>query len=189
MAATLTEAQKKDLHLGNAEVKIVDWTDTALSATTFTDADSLFTTKDSLSIVEGTPTYTSIKLDQGNETIASPMTDKADSTVAATFPSNAMALFEYWYTPAGVQPTATAQAPLVIDGESYESAKAFKFSDKTRTSRIYIRSKSGKTAIVIMKAELAVSLAYGNISSTPLGMILSGSIMEDGDRGSIVVLK
>ena len=117
------------------------------------------------------------------------MTDKGDSTIAATIPFNAMELFDYFYTAAGTQPTATEVAPLVIDGESYKEAKAFKFSDKVVKARVYIRSKSGNTAIVLMNVNLAVSIAYSNVSSTPLGLALSGSIMEDGARGSIVVLK
>ena len=123
MAATLTDAMKSDLHLGNAELKIALWSDTALTATTFTDADSIFTVKDTLAITEGTPTYTSLKLDQLNETYAAPLTDKGDSTIAATIPFNAMELFEYFYVAAGVQPTATGVAPLVIDGESYTPIK------------------------------------------------------------------
>ena len=189
MPATLTNDMKKDLHLGNAELKIALWSDTDLTTTTFTDADSIFTVKDSLAITEGTPTYTSLKLDQLNETYAAPLTDKGDSTIAATIPFNAMPLFEYFYEAAGVQPTASEATPLVIDGESYKSAKAFRFSDKVVKARVYIRSKSGNTAIVLMNVNLAVSIAYSNVSSTPLGLALSGSIMEDGARGSIVVLK
>ena len=90
MPATLTDAMKSDLHLGNAELKIALWSDTALTATTFTDADSIFTVKDTLAITEGTPTYTSLKLDQLNENYAAPLTDKGDSTIAATIPFNAM---------------------------------------------------------------------------------------------------
>lgn len=189
MPATLTDAIKSDLHLGNAEVKVALWTDTDLSASTFTDADSIFTVKDSLAITEGTPTFTSLKLDQLNETYAAPLTDKGDSTISATIPFNAMELFEYFYTAAGTQPTASEESPLVIDGESYKDAKAFKFSDKVVKARLYIRSQSGKTAIVLMNVNLAVSIAYSNVSSTPLGLALSGSIMEDGARGSIVILK
>ena len=189
MPATLTDAMKSDLHLGNAELKIALWSDTALTATTFTDADSIFTVKDTLAITEGTPTFTSLKLDQLNETYAAPLTDKGDSTIAATIPFNAMELFDYFYTAAGTQPTATEAAPLVIDGESYKEAKAFKFSDKVVKARVYIRSQSGNTAIVLMNVNLAVSIAYSNVSSSPLGLALSGSIMEDGARGSIVVLK
>jgi hypothetical protein len=78
---------------------------------------------------------------------------------------------------------------LVIDGESYSVAKAFKISDKTRMSRIYIRSASGNTAIVFMKVKVAVSQALANGSTTPLGLVMLGNILEDGSRGSFVVLK
>lgn len=188
MAATLTDAMKKDLHLGNTEIKLALWTDTALSATTFTDADSIFTTKDTFAITEGTPTYTSLKLDQGNEVFASPLTDKADSTVAGTIPFNSMELLDYFYENATTQPVATEVAPLIIAGDSYTSAKAYKISDKVVKVRMYIKSKSGNTAIVLMNVDLAISLVYGSISSTPLGFALAGTIMEDGTRGSFINL-
>lgn len=188
MAATLTDAMKKDLHLGNTEIKLALWTDTALSTTTFTDADSLFTTKDTFAITEGTPTFTTLFLDQANEAFASPMTAKADSTVAGTIPFNSMELLNYFYTDATTQPVATEVAPLVIDGDSYTSAKAYKITDKIVKVRMYIKSKSGNTAIVLMNVDLSVSLVYGSISSTPLGFALMGTIMEDGSRGSFVNL-
>lgn len=189
MAAVLTDAMKNDLATGNAKVKLVLWTDTALSATTFADAESLFTTAGSLAINQGAPTMTPIKLDQKLEVVASPVTDVADSTVAATIPFLAMPILEYFYEEATTQPSASEATPLVIDGDSYTEAKAFRFNGNVVKARVYLKSQSGNTAIVLMKTDLALSLSYSDVNATPAGFALAGNILEDGARGSIVVLK
>lgn len=189
MAATLTEDMKLDLSKGSAKILLALWSDTALATTTFEDADEIFTTNGTFAIAQGAQTMTDVKLDQKLEIIDSFVSDIANSTIAATIPSVALPLFEYFYELAGTQPVATEVAPIVINGKSYKSAKAFRFGSKTVRARMYVESESGKTAVVFMNTKLSVSYNQKNVNSEPAGFTLAGSINEDGDRGSIVVLK
>ena len=97
MAATLTSAMKADLATGNAKILLAKYVAGGLVDATFTDADELFTTKDSFKITEGDPASTMIELDQrGGEKVGQVVT-AGESTIEAMIPFSATALFDYFY--------------------------------------------------------------------------------------------
>ena len=99
MAATLTKAMLSDMMKGNAAISLLACPDTGevtLGSLDFSEADQIFTVKDSFSISEGDPTTENTQIDQMDEIIDSQITE-GDYSMTGQVPSNATALFDYFY--------------------------------------------------------------------------------------------
>lgn len=186
MAATLTDAQKKDLMTGNAKILLATQSDT-LTATTFTDADILYTLKDSLSIVENEPTKTPIQLDQnGGETVYN-VYENGETLITGSAPTAAMEAFDYFYNKAKTQPSVAT--PITIDGVDYNEATAYDLDKKHRKVSMLITSQSKKTAVAFMNVDIFAVFNWSNVNSTPTGLNFTGTALGNGDNGGMIVLK
>lgn len=186
MAATLTDAQKKDLMTGNAKVLLVEQTD-ILTDTTFADADELYTIKDSLSIVENEPTKTPIQIDQnGGETIDN-VYENGETLITGSAPTAAMEIFDYFYTKSKNQPTMGTG--VEIDGTTYTKGSAYDLEKRHRKVSMVIISQSRKTAIAFMNVDLFAVFNWSNVNSTPTGVNFTGTVLGNGSNGGIIVLK
>ena len=99
MAATLTKTMLSDMMKGNAAISLLacpDSGEVTLGSLDFSEADQIFTVKDSFSISEGDPTTENTQIDQMDEIIDSQITE-GDYSMTGQVPSNATALFDYFY--------------------------------------------------------------------------------------------
>ena len=183
MAATLTSAIKADLATGNAKILLALYSAGALSDTTFTSADEIFTTDGSFKITEGDPTQTTIKLDQnGGEEIGQIVTS-GESTIEATIPFSAVELFDYFYNKASSS-AVTLTTGIVSGASTYKTGTNYSFSKKIVKVRMFVESQSKNNAFVFYNVDLMVTLIQDSVNTTPLGLKLMGKIYEDGANGA-----
>jgi len=188
MAATLTSAMKADLATGNAKILLAKYVAGGLVDATFTDADELFTTKDSFKITEGDPASTMIELDQrGGEKVGQVVT-AGESTIEAMIPFSATALFDYFYNKA-TSATTTLTTGIVSGGKTYKTGTNYSFDKKIIKVKMFVESNSKNNAIVLQNVDLMATLVQDNVNTTPLGLKLVGKIFEDGDNGAFINMK
>ena len=97
MAATLTKAMIDDLHKGMASISLLKYPEGGVTFGTldFSDADQIFTLKDSFSITPSDPTSEEVKIDQGDKTIDTTITT-GEYKMAGQIPSVAVAVLDYF---------------------------------------------------------------------------------------------
>ncbi len=163
MPATLTTAALGKLFLGCSKIKLAPVG--ALTATTFDSADEIFTTKDSISISQGSPTKTEIKVDQFDSPIASTY-EKGDFTISATLPTIAKEILEYFFK--DNDPTT----PVNITGFTYNTG--VDLDVKIITCQMLLISKDGTASIVIPKCEIVANFnGDGSNNTAPLSIQLT----------------
>lgn len=189
MAATLTDEILKDLAIGNSSIKMVEQTDT-LTATTFDEADRIFTTEGTLNIAQGDPTKTDVKIDQSDLAIDTSYT-AGEFTITGTVPSSAIALFDYFYNKSTSQPTITAGITASDGTTKYNSAAAYNLDNKRKKVTMLLESQSNKTAIVFMNVDMIVSINWNDVKTSPLGLNFTGTVLRNSSegKGDFVILK
>lgn len=186
MAATLTDAMKADLMIGNAKILLAPKA-SALSATTFTNADPIYTIKDSLAITENDPTKTQIQLDQnGGETVANAY-ENGEFVITGSCPSVAIEIFDYFYNAATTQPTMGEG--IAIDGQLYDEGSAYTINKKIVNATMFLQSQSKKTALVFMNVELYAVLTWSSVNSAPTGLNFTATVLSGDATGDLIVLK
>jgi len=187
MAATLTSAMKADLGKGNGRVLIIPYTDT-LTDTSFDNADELYTTNGTLTVAEGEPTQTEIKLDQnGGETLTN-LYETTKTTIKGTVPFISTALYDYFYIQLATEEKPISGSTIKIKGQTFQVAGCYTLEKKITHVSVYLESQSGETAVIYHHCEIFAaiddktvntSLASFNFTATP---VLGGkfSVLKGG---------
>lgn len=188
MSQTLSAASLADLSTGNAKLLIIPQVD-VLTSTSYASADELFTTKDSFSFKEGTPTETDIQLDQGNGDIIKTLLTETKSQIKGSLPYMAAELFNLIYTQiTGTGSAVNGLTSMTVGDKTYNSHKAYSFDKKVYNCTIGIQSQSEETFISIMHAALYGMLNIENVS-TKLWTIDFIANVQSFAGGDIVVHK
>lgn len=189
MAATLTEAILKDLMVGTSSIRIVEQTDT-LSDDTFKNADQIFTSEGTLNIAQGDPTKTEIKIDQSDLAIDTAYTS-GEFPITGTVPSTAIPLFDYFFNKSISQPALTAGITSIDGVTKYNKAYAYNLDNKRKKVTMLIESQSKQTAVVFMNVDMVVSINWGDVKTTPLGLNFNGTVLRNSTdgKGDFIILK
>lgn len=161
MAATLTKAVLDKVFKGISHIYIVE--QQALTATTFDDADELFTLKDSVSFSQAQPSKTEINVDQFTAPIAATY-EAGEFSIAATVPSVAKEVLEYFYTKNSAGVTA-------ITG--FSSGTAIDLTNKVINISLKLVNDSGDMAIVIPRCEVIANMDWSSTSTAAFGQVLT----------------
>lgn len=186
MAQILTHALLSDLHKGIAQTALLPVVDGqgTLNAADFSDADLLYSIKDSFDISWDEPTVEEIKVDQNDETIDTNMTDEGEVTLTANYPSNAGAALEYFFKKAKAVTGVTGP-----NGKTYSGSSYFK---RPKTIEVSLMSTSSSEESCVIFARFQITARFLRDSDTGLWYIgLTGKMLtnlKDGE-GDFAVLK
>lgn len=173
--ATLTEAMKQDLHIGNSQLAILPYTPGASYATPtdFSGADVLYTLEGTLNFDEGSPSTNPIRLDQKHEVIDDEFTEDQEYTMTGDIPSINLALMEYFF-----EAGAAVSGVKSPDGDFTYAGKGFGAA-KTREVVVLAVSQSKKTAIILNHVKMRLSRPKGTDNNTPKVMSITGACIAD----------
>lgn len=173
--ATLTEAMKQDLHIGNSQLAILPYTPGASYATPtdFSEADVLYTLEGTLNFDEGSPSTNPIRLDQKHEVIDDELTEDQEYTMTGDIPSINLALMEYFF-----EAGAAVSGVKSPDGDFTYAGKGFGAA-KTREVVVLAVSQSKKTAIILNHVKMRLSRPKGTDNTTPKVMSITGACIAD----------
>lgn len=173
--ATLTEAMKQDLHIGNSQLAILPYTPGASYATPtdFSEADVLYTLEGTLNFDEGSPSTNPIRLDQKHEVIDDEFTEDQEYTMTGDIPSINLALMEYFF-----EAGAAVSGVKSPDGDFTYAGKGFGAA-KTREVVVLAVSQSKKTAIILNHVKMRLSRPKGTDNNTPKVMSITGACIAD----------
>ncbi len=172
MAATLTESVLQDVMTGIAKIKLVPVG--KIIATTFDEADEIFTVKDSVNVSQTAPTKNEVKIDQ-RETAIAVTYESGEFTITGQIPSMAEPLLKYFYN-------TTATAPIAITG--YNAGVGVKLDRKSVKAMLYIEAQSGQ-ALIITNCEFVTNIMWDSTSTTPLRLEFTATALTalGGDNG------
>lgn len=185
--ATLTKAMLADLMKGNAAISMIPCPtngEVTFSGLDFTEADQIFTIKDSFTLAPADPTTTTIQIDQLNEIIDT-MVEEGDYVMNANIPSIAEALLDYFY-----EAGATITGMKGQDGETTYSGKAYAGRKEIYAS-LLVESESKKTAVCFARVRCVVLPPARDDNQNPAYLKFSGYIganLKEG-QGNFAVLK
>ena len=195
MAATLTKAMLSDMMKGNAAISLLACPATGevtLGNLDFSEADQIFTVKDSFSISEGDPTTENTQIDQMDEIIDSQITE-GDYSMTGQVPSNATALFDYFYEAGkAVGSEDTAVTGIKGQGEDGTTYVGKSYGGKKEVyCSVLVESQSRETAVVFARVRCVLSRPVQENTSTPGYCTFNGYILanlKDGE-GNFAVLR
>lgn len=176
MAATLTKKMLEDVMMGIASIKIIPQTGT-LTATSFDDADEIYTTRDSVSVAQTAPSKTELKVDQTDTAIAVAY-EAGDFTITGQIPSVAKPLLDYFFETTG--------SPTPITG--YKTAIGIEAKTKPVRATMLIESQDKSTGIVFMNVEFVANFAWDSTSTTLMRIEFTATVMSNPDGEDIVIL-
>lgn len=178
MAKTLTKALLKDLHKGNSCIALLPVKAGQVDFATldFSEADLIFSIKDSFQISQDDPEVTEIKIDQNDEVIDTD-TEPGALNISANYPVNAEEAFAYFYE-AGAE-TSSVTAP---DGGKY-TGKGFFNTPKEIECSMFVQSQSKASAIVFGRVKITVSMKQDD-SQNPLYLALTGKLLTNLKEGA-----
>ena len=184
MAATLTHDMLADLRKGIATIMLKKYPDDpdefSFATLDFSTEEEIFTVKDSFTISEGDPSTDNLQIDQMNEIIESMITE-GDYTMTGQIPSNAQALYEYFYE-SGAAITGIKGKTTTYTGKAFGAKKEVYCS-------VLVESESKKTAVAFARVRLVLSRPVLENSSTVGYATLNGYILANlGDGGNFAVL-
>ena len=173
--ATLTEAMKQDLHIGNSQLAILPYTPGASYATPtdFSEADVLYTLEGTLNFDEGSPSTNPIRLDQKHEVIDDEFSEDQEYTMTGDIPSINLALMSYFF-----EEGAAVSGVKAPDGDFTYAGKGFGAA-KTREVVVLAVSQSKKTAIILNHVKMRLSRPKGTDNTTPKVMSITGACIAD----------
>ncbi len=179
MPATLTSAMLADLHKGNAAILLKACPangEVTLTAMDFSAEDKIFTIKDSFNISQAEPTITEIKIDQGDDLIDTDA-EKGEWTLTGKIPSNATALYDYFYTA-----SATAVSGVKGDGGKQYAGKAYFSDPKEVVCSILVESQSRKSAVLFARVKLTVNQSEDD-NANPMYLNFKGTVLKNLKSG------
>lgn len=180
--ATLTEAMKQDLHIGNSQLAILAYDPSAQSYSTptdFSEADVLYTLEGTLNFDEGSPSTNPIRLDQKHEVIDNEFSEDQEYTMTGDIPSINLALMSYFFEEGdAVSGVKSPDGDFTYAGKSYGAAK-------TKEVVVLAVSQSKKTAIILNRVKMRLSRPKGSDNTNPKVMSITGLCIAD-KNGNVV---
>lgn len=178
MAATLTKAMIDDLHKGMAAISLLPYADGGVTFTNldFSDADQIFTLKDSFSITPSDPTSEEIKIDQKDQTIDT-TTETGEYKMAGQIPSIATEVLDYFMEKAVDVTGVKGQ-----EGDTY-SGSSYYIEPKEVICSVLVESASKKTAIVFAKVKFVVPGITTENAATPTYLAFNADILANAKTG------
>ena len=167
-----------DLHKGMTSISLLKYTDSGVTFSTlnFSEADQIFTLKDSFSVTPSDPTTEEVKIDQRDQTIDTTVTT-GEYKMAGQIPSVAVEVLDYFMTGASTVASVTGQ-----EGNNY-SGKSYYIEPKEVICSVLIESASKKTAIVFAKVKFTVSGVTIENASTPAYLSFTADILANAKEG------
>lgn len=184
--ATLDKTMLADMMKGNASISLLacpDSGEVTLGSLDFSEADQIFTLKDSFAISEGDPTTENTQIDQMDEIIDSQITE-GDYTMTGQVPSNAQELFDYFYE-AGKAVGSEAGSVTGIkgqDGATTYVGKSYGGKKEVYCS-VLVESQSKQTAVVFARVRCVLSRPVMENTSTPGYCTFNGYILANLKEG------
>lgn len=184
--AKLTKAMIDDLHKGMAAISLIPYSEGGVTYSNldFSNADQIFTLKDSFSVTPSDPTSEEIKIDQRDQTIDT-TTETGEYKMAGQIPSVAVAVLDYFMNGAS-EVTGVKGA----DGATY-AGKSYYIEPKEVICTVLVESASEKTAIVFGKVKFVVPGVTIENASTPAYVAFNADILANAmeGQGDFAVLK
>lgn len=176
--ATLTKAMIDDLHKGMASLSLKEYADggVTFSNLDFTEADQIFTLKDSFSITPSDPTSEEIKIDQKDQTIDT-TTETGEYKMAGQIPSVATEVLDYFMNKAAAVTGVKGQ-----EGDTYAGASYY-IEPKEVICSVLVESASKKTAIVFAKVKFVVPGVTVENASTPAYLAFNADVLANAKAG------
>lgn len=172
--AKLTKSVNSHVFMGISTIKLIPQTNT-LTATSFDDADEIFTVKDSVNISQTAPTKTESKVDQFDTAIAVAY-EPGEFTITMQLPSNAKELLEYFFE--------TLPNNIVITG--YTESVGIELTTKRTKVTMLIESQDKSTARAYMNVEFVAVFAADGTSTTPQRIDLTGTVLANPEGPDII---
>lgn len=176
----------EDLHRGCAAIKMLDTPvggEVDFKTLSFSDADEIFTMKDTFQISQDDPSTEEIKIDQNDETIDTDVTT-GEMKIQGDIPSKSAALLAYFFDAGQSAASVTAAT-----GDTYTGAAFFK-TPKEVIKSVLVVSASKKTALAFARVKLVASLTQDN-TSDPLCVRFAGTVLGNlkSGEGDFATLK
>lgn len=183
---TLTAAMIDDLHKGMASISLLPYADggVTFSNLDFTDADQIFTLKDSFSLTPSDPTSEEIKIDQNDKTIDTTV-ETGEYKMAGQIPSVATKLLDYFMTKAKEVNGIKGQ-----DGKTTYKGASYLIAPKEVICSVLLESASKKTAIAFAKVKFVVPGVSMENASTPAYLAFNADVLANANtaEGDFAVL-
>lgn len=177
--ATLDSSIIRDLHKGVAKIEVIPTTAASMSLNNvnFSDADLLYSLKDSFAINEEEASEEVIKVDQGDAEIDTDI-EAGQMTFSGNLPSIAEEVFDYFYTSKGAASTS--------DGYS---GKSYSRTPKSNKVTCRVTSESGESVIVFANVKLRGRMVHDDMDN-PLYIAFVGTVLtnEDENAGDFAIL-
>lgn len=187
--ATLTHAMLADLHSGCAAISFLAYSSGFTYASAdFTDADQLFTLKDSFQITSDDPSFENIQVDQYDEIIDQVLTKGGNWMLQGNVPSIATAIFDYFYT-SGVT-IASGSEIKGQEGDSYTGSSYYMTPNEVEVS-LLVESESRQTAICFARVKLVLNNLQHDDDTNPSYSHFTGAVLPNGTsgQGDFAILK
>lgn len=183
--ATLTKAMLEDLHKGCAAIRLIAQTDDITTAD-FSQADEIFTLKDTFSVNQGEPTVDEIKIDQGDKTILTDV-DTAEFNMSGDIPSAAKELFDYFFaTNSG---TAATKVTTKVDGSTADyEGYGYSTAPKMTKATVLVKSASGNTAVAFMNVQFVVNYVDDDMNNPQRVHFIGTVLANTGDGEDFYIL-
>lgn len=160
---TLTKAALDKVFVGISKIQLAPIG--TLTATTFDNADEIFTVKDSVTFSQAQPSKTEIKVDQFSAPVAA-IYEAGEFTLTGQIPSIAKEILKYFFS---VNGTA---APAIT---GFKAGTAVDLEDKTIEAMVKITNASGTMAIVIPKCEFIANFDWSSTSSNAMAVAFTAT--------------
>lgn len=161
MAATLTKAMLDKVFKGISHIYLIE--PETITATSFDEADEIFTLKDSVSFSQSAPSKQEINVDQFTAPIAATY-EAGEFSISAVIPSVAKSVLEYFYT---------KNTSAVTNITGFTDGIAIDLANKVIDVSLKIVNDSGSMAIVIPRCELLANMDWSDTSSSAFGQALT----------------
>lgn len=185
--AKLSQSMVDDLQKGIAALSLLPYTEKGVTFSNldFTNADQIFTLKDSFSITPSDPTSEEIKIDQMGLTIDT-VVESGEYKMAGQIPSVAVDLLDYFMTKANDVTGIIGQ-----DGKVNYAGASFYASPREVLCTVLVESASKKTAIVFAKVKFVIPGVTVENASTPAYLAFNADILANAmaNQGDFAVLK
>ena len=177
--ATLTQNMTDDLHKGMASISLLPYAEggVTFSNLDFTDADQIFTLKDSFSITPSDPTTEEVKIDQKDQTIDTTV-ETGEYKMAGQIPSTAVEVFDYFMNAATAVSGVKGQ-----DGTTTYEGKSYYIEPKEVLCTVLVESASKKTAIAFAKVKFVVPGVTVENASTPAFVAFNADVLANALKG------
>lgn len=184
--ATLTKDLLAPLHKGCSSIQllpVVDGKVENFAALDFTDADLIYSIKDTFNISQDEPAVTELKIDQGDAIIDTDI-EAGAINITASYPVAAVEAFNYFYNQGAAITAIKSHDKATYEGQSYFNTA------KTVECSLLAQSQSGDTAIAFARVQLTVSMQQDD-STQPLYLAVTGKVLTNlaDNVGDFAILK